>query len=241
MNEIMNINTEQTMSSLQIAELTGKRHDAVLRDIRNLLEQGVAAHNFVASEYTDRTGRSLPCYNLAKTGCLILASGYNALLREKIINRWVELETAVRMPQQNMSLSYAQTQLFLADAIADRLRLNDVSRLEMYQTLAEQYDLKLPSYVQSKGVLKSTKTLLKEIGSDMSAIKFNVLLEKNGYIVQMTRPSTNGKEKKFWNITDKGSGYGENQVNPKNPKETQPGWYADKFRELYNLVTQSDE
>lgn len=38
---------EQTMTSLQIAEITNKRHDAVLRDIRNLLEQGVQAHNFV--------------------------------------------------------------------------------------------------------------------------------------------------------------------------------------------------
>lgn len=33
------------MTSLEIAEVTGKRHDAILRDIRNLLKQGVAAHN----------------------------------------------------------------------------------------------------------------------------------------------------------------------------------------------------
>ena len=35
------------MTSLEIAEVTGKRHDAILLDIRNLLKQGVAAHNFV--------------------------------------------------------------------------------------------------------------------------------------------------------------------------------------------------
>lgn len=28
---------KRTISSLEIAELTGKRHDAILRDIRNLL------------------------------------------------------------------------------------------------------------------------------------------------------------------------------------------------------------
>ena len=80
MNELMNIQGEQTMSSLQIAELTGKRHDAVLRDVRNLLEQGVQAHNFVESHYEQvlPTGgkKFLPCFNLTKTGCLILASGY---------------------------------------------------------------------------------------------------------------------------------------------------------------------
>lgn len=41
------IHDTDRMSSLEIAELTGKRHDAILRDIRNLLKQGVSAHNFV--------------------------------------------------------------------------------------------------------------------------------------------------------------------------------------------------
>lgn len=47
---------KRTISSLEIAELTGKRHDAILRDIRNLLNQGVNAHNFVEVEYTDKKG-----------------------------------------------------------------------------------------------------------------------------------------------------------------------------------------
>lgn len=59
---------KETMSSLQIAEITGKRHDAVLRDIKNLLSQGVAAHNFVVSDYKDATGRALSCYALTKKG-----------------------------------------------------------------------------------------------------------------------------------------------------------------------------
>lgn len=84
------------LTSLQIAELTAKRHDAVLRDIRNLLSQGVAAHNFVVSEYKDTTGRTLPCFNITKKGCLILASGYSAKLREAIINRWDQLEQEKR-------------------------------------------------------------------------------------------------------------------------------------------------
>lgn len=63
-----------------------------MRDIRNLLEQGVSQINFELAEYSDNQGKPRPCYNLTKKGCLILASGYDALLREKIINRWEELE-----------------------------------------------------------------------------------------------------------------------------------------------------
>ncbi len=80
------------MTSLEIAEVTGKRHDAILRDIRNLLKQGVAAHNFVETYYTDKSNRKSPCFNLTPKGCLILASGYDAVLREKIINRLEYLE-----------------------------------------------------------------------------------------------------------------------------------------------------
>lgn len=94
MKDFMSI--KGTMSSLQIAEVTGKRHDAVLRDIRNLLEQGVGRHNFVESSYLNSQNKMQPCYSMTIKGCLILASGYNALLREKIINRWEELEIAAK-------------------------------------------------------------------------------------------------------------------------------------------------
>ena len=52
---------KETMSSLQIAEVTGKRHDAILRDIRNLLEQGVGHHNFVESSYYNSQNKMQPC------------------------------------------------------------------------------------------------------------------------------------------------------------------------------------
>lgn len=85
-------NEKNQISSLDIAEITGKRHSNVLRDIRNLLDQGVNQLNFELVEYTDNKGESHPCYKLTKKGCLILASGYDALLREKIIDRLAYLE-----------------------------------------------------------------------------------------------------------------------------------------------------
>lgn len=36
-DQLMSIQTEQTITSLEVAELTGKNHKDVLRDIRNIL------------------------------------------------------------------------------------------------------------------------------------------------------------------------------------------------------------
>ncbi len=90
-----------TMTSLQIAEVTGKSHAHVMRDIRQLIEQGLNESNFGLVDYTDAKGEKRPMFQLTKKGSLILASGYNALLREKIIDRWEELElqTQPQIPQ----------------------------------------------------------------------------------------------------------------------------------------------
>ena len=88
------------MTSLEIAEVTGKQHAHIMRDIRKLLEQGVSESNFGLTSYRQAQpnggSKDVPMYQLTKKGCLILASGYDALLREKIINRWEELENQVR-------------------------------------------------------------------------------------------------------------------------------------------------
>lgn len=86
------------MTSLEIAEVTGKAHSNVLRDIRNILEQleDRGAFKFELTSYIDKSNRESPCYQLTKKDCLLLASGYDANLRAKIINRWEELETEKR-------------------------------------------------------------------------------------------------------------------------------------------------
>ncbi len=97
---ITKIGKTETMTSLEIAEVTGRKHAHVMRDIRNILDQGVSESNFGLSSYKQSQPnggtKNVPCYILTKKGCLILASGYDALLREKIINRWEELEMKER-------------------------------------------------------------------------------------------------------------------------------------------------
>lgn len=87
-----------TMSSLEIAELTGKQHKNVLYDIRkmlNALEKDAAefsASSFVSGPY----GRKLEVrvYNLPKDLTITLVSGYSVQMRHRIFTRWLELEGA---------------------------------------------------------------------------------------------------------------------------------------------------
>ncbi len=83
----------QTMSSREIAELTGKRHDNVMVDIRNMFESLKIQSTEFSGDYKDDKGRTYPCFNLPKRETLILVSGYSVELRAKIIDRWQELET----------------------------------------------------------------------------------------------------------------------------------------------------
>lgn len=83
-----------TMSSVEIADLTGKRHDHVMRDIRVMLEElGGGLPNFGDTQINLQNGQSYPIFRLPKRETLILVSGYRVDLRAKIVDRWMELET----------------------------------------------------------------------------------------------------------------------------------------------------
>ena len=74
---LMKIETNLTMTSREIAELTGKQHKHVLEDIRKMLaELGLTLAGFTA-DVLDSYGRTQP---LPKRETLILVSGYNLIL-----------------------------------------------------------------------------------------------------------------------------------------------------------------
>ena len=57
--QIMNLDGEAKVTSLVVAEKFGKRHDNILREIKNLAEHDseLAALNFEDSEYLDKNSR----------------------------------------------------------------------------------------------------------------------------------------------------------------------------------------
>ena len=103
-----------TMSSREIAELTGKEHKNVMADIRKMLEElGMQPAEFSAG-YMDAKGEVRACFSLFRREVEILLTGYSIKLRAKCLDRLRELEAN----QQPVALpSYSETLRLYADSI----------------------------------------------------------------------------------------------------------------------------
>lgn len=85
-------NMKETMSSLEIAKVTGKEHSNVMRDIRVMFESIGEMASEYEGIYSDAYSRDKPLYNLTKRLSLLLASKYDDNVCLAIIDRWAELE-----------------------------------------------------------------------------------------------------------------------------------------------------
>lgn len=96
-----------TMTSLQIAEITGKRHRDLMRAIRKMEDAwfNVCGRKFAltSQEVRQPNGgtRQEPCYQLTKTECLYIATKFNDEARAKLVLRWHELEEATPKLTEN--------------------------------------------------------------------------------------------------------------------------------------------
>lgn len=95
LSTIVNNSTTLTMSSREIAELTGKEHKNVLADIRKMLQDLELTSADFSANLPDAYGRQQQIFNLNKELTLTLVAGYNVKLRLAIIKRWQELEATV--------------------------------------------------------------------------------------------------------------------------------------------------
>ncbi|WP_160330590.1 Rha family transcriptional regulator, partial [Ventosimonas gracilis] len=96
MNALIPTQSRLTMTSREIADLTGKQHSNVMRDIRNLLDtlSMDSSLNPCAKSiaYDEKDGRAYAQYEVDKDTCLTLLLGYDPAARMKVVKRWQELE-----------------------------------------------------------------------------------------------------------------------------------------------------
>ena len=118
------------MTSLEIAELTGKQHNDLMKAIRKMepawekVSQGKFAQSSRMVVQPNGGVREFPCYVLTKTECLYIATKFNDAARAKLVLRWQELELQEQQRQQQLCLPEPKKILALADEIiGDGLRL----------------------------------------------------------------------------------------------------------------------
>lgn len=178
MKELINITT-QTMSSREIAELTGKNHQHVLRDIDKLNESysSMGLSKVGQSSYTNEQGREFRQYQLTRIQTFDLMTGYNLELRIKVNRRWEELENAqkLQLPQ-----TYADALRQLAEQVEESEKQK--------QLIAEQ----APKALFADAVATSTQScligelakILRQNGVEIGQNRLFVWLRENGFLCQ---------------------------------------------------------
>jgi len=120
-----------TMSSREIAELTGKLHRNVIRDIRNMISE-LKDEPFLSNQFTElKDGRGYTSEFMLDrelTDCLL--TGYSVVLRNRVIKRLRELEEQQAAPAFSipstlsgaLRLAADQAEQYEARLIAEKAR-----------------------------------------------------------------------------------------------------------------------
>jgi len=172
-------------TSLIIAEVFGKEHKHVLRDIQELeCPDDFRQSNFGLSSYITSQGKELPMYEITKDGFSFLAMGYTgskaAEFKVKFINEFNKREAMLK----NDDYILVRSQEILSGRmkmLEQQLRQKD-ERLQLQDHVITQSAPKVEYYeevLQSESLI-ATNVIAKELG--MSAVSLNKLLNKLGII-----------------------------------------------------------
>ena len=118
--------TRQVMSSREIAELTGKRHDNVKRTIDSLADERVISFPQI-EENPASVGRPGKHYLIGKRDSFVVVAQLSPEFTARLVDRWQELEeqAAPRIPA-----NYAEALQLAADQARENSRLLGVIELQ---------------------------------------------------------------------------------------------------------------
>lgn len=143
------------VTSLQIAEWTGKEHKNITRDIAKEIEDlgELGKLIFEPTSYTDTFNRKQPCYTMDKDGVMQLALKYDAMSRYKCIQKLKELESQQLQPKQYTLKESLQMNLQL---------LEDNEKLQKEKEIADKRAF--TSMGKLGGITKEVNRLKEEVG-----------------------------------------------------------------------------
>src|SRR5690625_4047321 len=101
---------ETTLTSLEVAEMVGREHYDVMKDIRRIMEhlgEGTSSVTyFIESNYRDVQGKERPMFRLTKKGCELYATRMTGergtQFAVKYIERFNEMERHIKEQSQQV-------------------------------------------------------------------------------------------------------------------------------------------
>ena len=194
MNELSTmIVDDERMTSLQIAEITGKPHNDVMKAIRKMepawerVQEGKFSLMQEEVETNNGGHKMRPYYSLNKEECLYIATKFNDEARAKLIKRWKELEEQHQKPSIPQNYLEALKSLVKAEEEKQQLALENKQKDETIITISKanvelgnKITEMLPKVSYYDRILQSNATMtITQIAQDygMSAIAMNKELE----------------------------------------------------------------
>lgn len=110
---------EQTLNSREVAEMVGKKHYNLMRDIKGYAEELnelkiEAVDFFKENNYKDGKGETRPCYDITKKGCEFIAHKLTGIkgteFTARYINRFHDMEEQIRKPKSALEMLQLQSQ-----------------------------------------------------------------------------------------------------------------------------------
>lgn len=143
----------RTINSREVAEMTGKKHNNLMRDIKGyvkVLEDNskLSSPNFfIESTYVNSQNKVQPCYELTRKGCDMVANKMTGekgiLFTAAYVTRFEEMEKEIAMKQFNLPTTFKEALLMLVEAEEEKERLiaDNNKKQELLVAQAPKIDL----------------------------------------------------------------------------------------------------
>ncbi|WP_336352994.1 phage antirepressor KilAC domain-containing protein [Pseudomonas atacamensis] len=213
-----NVSRPVTMSSSEIAELTGKLHKNVIRDIREMLDELQKDGSDLSHVHETKDGRGYTTlFELDKELTETLLTGYSIPLRHKVIRRLNELQAQLEGPRVLATLRDFSNPAAAARAWAEQFELQQAANQALIEAAPKIAFVE--RYVQSTG-LKGFRQVAKLLKANESRLREFLLDKKIMYRMggewQAYQPHIDaGRFEVKAGTSDSGHAYNQSKFTPK--------------------------
>lgn len=205
-------NGRPVTDSLTVAETFGKRHDNVLRDIKELeCSREFSLLNFEETSYKAQNGQKYSKYLITQDGFAFLVMGYTgkeaARFKEQYINEFNRMKNKLELPQYKIPQTLPEALRLAADLSEEKDRIQS-EKLALEERIEADRPKVLfaDSLVVSKDslLIGELAKLLKQNGIDIGETRLFNYLRENGYLIksgtERNLPTQRSMEMKLFEI-----------------------------------------